>query len=167
MLSESRDRGLTLQRPRSAIEQLRAEVRRYPIHLGIPLVDAYSALADATAAAHLLRYFLDEHRPTPWPSIDPIPFSVTLRGAARAGHVPLLERLAHELPHSGGTGARAARRNGAPGAAQPRALGEGAGDLVTHTAELGIGRATARNLHIAYFEALARLAWADRVLTDA
>lgn len=149
-------------------------------HLGIPLVGAHSALADATATAQLLGYYLDQHRPapwsdvlahvgvTPWPRIEPTPFAVTLRGAAQARQVPLLERLASELPHTGGTWEHEQYVAMLDRALLDRVLSVREQDgLVAFAAELGIDRETARSLHIAYFQALARLAWADNVLTDA
>ena len=121
-----------------------------------------------------------QHRPTPWgdvlavagsapwPRIDPTPFSVTLRGAARAGQVRLLERLANELPHTGGRWEHEQYVAMLDRALLDRVLSVREQDgLVAFAAELGIDRATARSLHIAYFEALARLAWADRLLSDA
>ncbi len=148
-------------------------------HLGIPLVDAHSALADATATAALLRFYLDRHRPAPWtdvlgaagaapwPRIEPAPFRITHRGAAQARQIPLLERLASELPHAGGTWEQEQYLALLDRALLDRVLSVREQDaLVAHASELGIDRDTARALHIAYYEALARLAWADRVLTE-
>lgn len=149
-------------------------------HLGIPLVDAHSASADATATAHLLRYYLAQHRPAPWrdvlgvagaapwPRIERSPFSVTVRGAAQPRQVPLLERIANELPHTGGTWEQEQYLAMLDRALLDRVLSVREQDgLVAIATELGIDREAARGLHIAYFEALARLAWADRVLTEA
>src|SRR5690606_10447845 len=92
----------------------------------------------------------------------------TLRGAARARQAPLLERLANELPHAGGTWEHEQYLAMLDRALLDRVLSAREQDgLVAFAAELGIDRETARSLHIAYFEALARLAWADGVLTDA
>lgn len=148
-------------------------------HLGIPLVDAHSALADATATASLLRFYLEHHRPAPWvdtlaaaaaapwPRVASVPFTVTLRGAARDRQVPLLERLANELPRTGGTWEQEQYLAMLDRALLDRVLSVREQDgLVAYATELGIDRATARALHIAYYEALARLAWADRVLTE-
>lgn len=147
-------------------------------HLGIPLVDAHSALADATATAELLRYYLGRHRPTPWrdvldaswaapwPRIDHAPCQVTQRGAAQARQVPLLERLANELPHTGGTWEHEQYVTLLDRALLDRVLSVREQDgLVAYATELGIDRDAARQLHLAYFEALVHLAWADRELT--
>lgn len=148
-------------------------------HLGIPLLDAHSALADATAAAHLLCTYLERHRPAPWhdllersalapwPNVPRGHFRIAQRGAASAQDIPFLERLAAELPQSGGAWEHEQYLALLDRALLDRFLSVREQEaLVAYAAELGIDRTTAHALHVTYFEALARLAWADGVLTD-
>lgn len=147
-------------------------------HAGIPLVDAHSALGDATATAHLLRTYLERHDPTPWhgmlptapkpwPTIRREVCTPALRGGATQADHHFLERLAARLPHTGGTWEQEQYLALLDRALLDRVLSVRERDgLVTYAHELGIDRATARELHHAYFRALARLALADGVLTD-
>ncbi|WP_182112679.1 MULTISPECIES: exonuclease domain-containing protein [unclassified Actinotalea] len=148
-------------------------------HLGIPLTEAHTALADATATAHLLGAYLGIRDPapwhdvvvdassTPWPPIARQPFTAAQRGAARSRQVPFLKRLADRLPSAGDTLEQEQYLALLDRALLDRFLSVREQDgLVSLAVELGIDRATARDLHVGYYEALARVAWADGLLSD-
>lgn len=148
-------------------------------HLGISLTEAHSALADATATAHLLAAYLAMGEPAPWhdvvvdasalpwPPISRHPFTAAHRGASQSRHVHFLERLADQLPSAGETPEQEQYLALLDRALLDRCLSVREQDgLVSLAVELGIDRATAHDLHVGYYEALARVAWADGMLSD-
>lgn len=158
-------------------------------HLGIPLVDAHTALADATAAADLLRAclgaadelrsagladrlpweeVLDVAQTTPWPSIPRTGVGPRVRTSTGGAPVPYLERLAASLPQSADRVDHEEYLALLDRALLDRVLSvREQNALACIAAELSIDRATAARLHRQYLGQLARAAWADGVLAPA
>lgn len=156
-------------------------------HVGIPLEGAHAALVDARATAALLAHYLrllgegdgwadaeewwlahELAETVAWPAVPKSDAPCCPRGAGAAEtQVPLLSRLVDHLP---GTTAPEAHREYLAmldRALLDRFLSVRERDgLVALADELGIGRATAAQLHHEYLERLARAAVLDGVVTE-
>jgi len=151
-------------------------------HVGVELRNHHSALADAQAAAGLLRCMIGQVGPrdvpwweayesaerAPWPVIPGGRCTCVRRGNATERAVPYLARLVDSLPEPCGAAAEADYLALLDRALLDRFLSvrEQAG-LVTAAGEFGIDQPTAVGLHRTYLAALARAALADGVVTAA
>lgn len=157
-------------------------------HLGITLENAHSALADATAAAELLRACLHAAQSSPWTIAPGPPWSTVLdhvgtkpwpsiarsgiagrpRAATPRPPEPFLARLAESLPRTAETWEQEQYLALLDRALLDRVLStREQSTLAAVASDLSIDRDTARALHRRYLEQLARAAWADGILTDA
>lgn len=157
-------------------------------HLGIPLAEAHTALADATAAADLLRAclgavgelraagladrlpwedVLDVAQTTPWPPIPRSGVGPRVRTSSDGAPTPYLERLAASLPQSADRVDHEEYLALLDRALLDRVLSVREQQaLASVAAELSIDRATALRLHRDYLAGLAGAAWADGVVTE-
>jgi len=151
-------------------------------HVGVELRNHHSALADAQAAAGLLRCMIRWVGPravpwweayesavrASWPVIPGGPCRCVRRGNATERAVPFLARLVDSLPEPCGVAAEGEYLALLDRALLDRFLSvrEQAG-LVAAAVELGIDQPTAMGLHRSYLAALARAALADGVVTPA
>jgi DNA polymerase-3 subunit epsilon len=147
---------------------------------GIPLSAHHAALADARAAAGLLRRYLTlAERPEPWhelfqtcaawqwPVLDPANVTCVQRGVSAQRDRHFLARIVDKMP----------RVFDPPHADAYLALLDGvlldrhicareADDLVAVAQRLGLNRAILDRLHRDYLASLAKIAWSDGILTD-
>lgn len=151
-------------------------------HVGVQLGNHHSALADAKAAAGLLRQLLDEvgarevpwrelcmrAERAPWPIIPGAQCPCVRRGNATAREVPYLARLVDSLPDPCGAVAEAEYLALLDRALLDRFLSvREQAALVAAAGELGIDQPTAMGLHRIYLDSLARAALADGLVTPA
>ena len=148
-------------------------------HFDIKIDGAHRAAADARATAQLLGEYI---RATPeealwkesvasarlpWAAVNSLP--ALWKPRPRADSVPphFIERIALRLPEHAGPEAEQSYL-----AMLDRALidqdvsGHEGNELVRLADELGLGRSGCEGLHLAYFQAMTTIAWADGVLTD-
>ena len=149
--------------------------------VGIPVDRAHAALADAMATAEILRLCLRGSRGAQpwadalahaatvrWPDIPVHEVVPAGRGAAEAASVPYLERLTDRLPRTPASREQERYLAMLDQALLDRVLSVREKDaLVAIAAELGIDRAAALGLHRGYLRALARVARADGIVTEA
>lgn len=148
--------------------------------LGIPLVDAHAALADAVAASEILRHCLglapvggpwvqplELAAVARWPAIPARPVEPALRGVAAVRDQSFLTRLTEHLPTSTGSSVHTEYLALLDRALLDRHLSAREHDaLAAVAAELGISRSVADELHRSYLGDLAGAAMADGVVTD-
>jgi DNA polymerase-3 subunit epsilon len=148
-------------------------------HFDIDIDGAHRAAADALATAHLLAAYIQA---TPRESVwaDAVasarsPWgSIPSGGAAwkprpSATYIPphFLERLATHLPEQQGTEAEQSYLALLDRVLLDRDISvHEANDLVTLSNEFGLDRPTCERVHLDYLRALARVAWADNMLTE-
>ncbi|PVW03524.1 DNA polymerase III subunit epsilon [Microbacterium sp. Gd 4-13] len=144
---------------------------------GIPLENAHRASADAYATAQLLEAFLASTSGAEW---EPMLASAPILPAFSGDRAPwfarehvatsapgFLARIVVRVPDVAETHEQAEYLALVERCLLDRYLSEHEKNALVALAEkLGIGRDTAERLHRDYFVALARLAWADGVVTD-
>jgi len=162
-------------------------------HAGVPLHDHHAALADAAAAAGLLRRLMDisgrpgarrTGRPSgawsppwaelcaiseamPWPTVAHRGCSCVVRGNAAARRAPFLSRLVDSLPGECVGEAQAEYLALLDRALLDRLISVREQEaLVACARDLGIDQPTALSLHRTYLHSLARAAWADGVVSE-
>ncbi len=150
------------------------------LHHGVVLDDAHQALADARAAANLLRLYLphgpeiEEWRAATelawsalWPPIPCTGAKPVLRGSSSQRSRHFLSRLTDERRGPWTTPVHEQYLAVLDRALIDRHLSAREHDeLYDIAVRLGFGRADVDALHVGYFTALAATAWADGVLTD-
>lgn len=151
-------------------------------HTGIALEHHHSALADATAAAGLLRHYLRQTETDApsvpwhetiaaaeaamWPEINDHGVALVQRGNATERQIPFLSRLVDSLPSVPGSPSQTEYLALLDRALVDRFLSVREQQALVATAhDLGIDQATAVGLHRAYLRSLAQVALADGVLT--
>jgi DNA polymerase-3 subunit epsilon len=149
-------------------------------HFDIDLTGAHRAGADALATAHLLGEYIraTPNEPlwanavtrarTPWAPIagDHVPW----KPRPEEGRVPphFLERIAVRLPEHAGPEAEQDYLALLDRVLLDRDISaHEADDLVKLADSLELGRMACERLNLAYFQAVATIAWADNILTDA
>jgi DNA polymerase III subunit epsilon len=146
---------------------------------GVPLDNAHCALDDATAAAGLLRHYIDlAGRPTPWaatlagasgagwPQMPTAPLETVGRSDRTKAPAHFLSRLVVRLPRVNHPQADS-YLDLLDRALLDRVISDSEADaLVAYADHLGLGRLEVTELHQKYIEALAAVAWADGVVTD-
>jgi DNA polymerase-3 subunit epsilon len=149
-------------------------------HFDIDLTGAHRAGADALATAHLLGEYI---RATPEDSLwhDAVvgarsPWTripgdrAGWKPRPEEGHVPphFLERIVVRMPEHAGPEAEHDYLALLDRALLDRDISaHEADDLVKLADSLELGRTACERLHLAYFQAVAVIAWADNILTDA
>jgi DNA polymerase-3 subunit epsilon len=152
-------------------------------HLGLPLEQHHSALADASAAAALLTHLLRLPPPAPtppwrsalesargaiWPVLPAHDVAPVSRGGAAERQVPFLSRLVDSLPAGPHPEEEMEYLALLDRALLDRFLSVREQEaLVAAARTLGIDQPTAIALHRQYVVALAQAAWHDGVVTDA
>ena len=149
-------------------------------HFDITIDGAHRAAADAMATAQLLGEYIRAtpaeplwvdaiaSARVPWTQIDGERTPWKPRPAADYVAPPFIERIAVRLPEHAGLEAEQSYL-----ALLDRALmdfdisAHEADDLVKLADSLELGRSACEHLHLAYFQALTEIAWADNILTDA
>lgn len=151
-------------------------------HTGVVLEHHHSALSDATAAAGLLRHYLERACDDPstppwletvaaaeastWPDLHDPGVTVVRRGTATERHVPFLSRLVDALPIIPGSEAQTEYLALLDRALVDRFLSVREQQALVATAhDPGIDQPSAVGLHRAYLRSLAQVALQDGVLS--
>jgi len=167
--------GITLGHAHEALadaEATAALLRFYLQAAGMPVTDAAPrrALLGRTPApwAPPWAETVELAATTPWPAIPATAVVCVHRGAAAENLVPFLARLVEHLPNASSSWEQEQYLALLDRALLDRVLAVREHDALAAVAtELGIDRTTALALHHGYLGALAAVAWADGVITDA